>query len=259
MAGQKLHESFEYFPTAYNGRASSVVVSGTPISRPIGMVRSPGNPSPYTFAPTSRLDYELEMGIFIGPPIPLGHILTADEATEHIFGFVLLNDWSARDVQFAEMTPLGPFNGKGTATSISPWVIMPEALMQSQTGTTSVEAQRNRAHFASHLQQEPENSTWDIELEVQLIPHGANGANADAATTLCRSNLKHGYWSPAQMIAYHSSSGCGLATGDLIGTGTLSAGGHSEATPTLACLHELTKAGTRPIALRWPPGAQQEV
>ena len=184
------------------------------------------------------------MGILISQPVAYGHTITAEEAMDHIFGLVLLNDWSARDVQFAEMVPLGPFNGKASATSISPWVIMPEALKQSLTSSANGPTPETQSKLAPHLQQRQEISTWDVELDVSILRAGT-----DSPVKLCQSNLKYGYWSPAQMVAHQASSGCGLATGDLIGTGTLSAPGHTDEKPTLGCLHELTKAGTQPICL----------
>ena len=190
------------------------------------------------------------MGILISQPVAYGHTITAEEAMDHIFALVLLNDWSARDVQFAEMVPLGPFNGKASATSISPWVIMPEALKQSLTSSANGPTPETQSKLAPHLQQRQESSTWDVELDVSILRAGT-----DSAVKLCHSNLKYGYWSPAQMVAHQASSGCGLATGDLIGTGTLSAPGHTEENPTLGCLHELTKAGTQPIRLH---GQQQQ-
>ncbi|KAH8585288.1 hypothetical protein B0O99DRAFT_531291, partial [Bisporella sp. PMI_857] len=127
--------NFYAFPTAYNGRSSSILISGTSIRRPQGMLPAPS--STFTFAPSQRMDYELEMGIFISAPVPFGHtIQSADEAKKHIFGLVMLNDWSARDIQFAEMTPLGPFNGKGSATTISPWVVMIDALDGAEVETS---------------------------------------------------------------------------------------------------------------------------
>ena len=168
------------------------------------MIRNPESSS-YTFSPTSRFDFELEMGILISQPVPYVHAVTAEEAMDHIFGLVLLNDWSARDVQFAEMVPLGPFNGKASATSISPWVIMPEALKQSRTGSENGPTLETQSKLTTHLQQKQENSTWDVELDVSILRAGT-----DSPVKLCQSNLKYGYWSPAQMVAHQASSGCGL-------------------------------------------------
>ncbi|KIW30999.1 fumarylacetoacetase [Cladophialophora immunda] len=259
IAGQSLHPSFYGFPTAYNGRASSIVPSGTPVKRPRGMLKGPPAAAPilngtkdntgYRLGPTARLDFELEIGVFISKPVPYGRDdVTADEAAEeHIFGFVLLNDWSARDVQFAEMVPLGPFNGKATATTISPWVIMPDALENVACGSSVERAREEMDLWPRHLQHSAasfEKSTFDVELEVAVI--GKDGVR----DVVCESNLRHLYWSPAQMVAHQASSGCGLKEGDLIGTGTISGPNHSDQTPRLGCLFELTEGGRRSVSLK---------
>ena len=158
--------SFFVFPTAYNGRTSSIVLSEEPIVRPKGMIRLPPNeadPGPkYSFSPSSRYDFELEVGVLVSTPIARNEIITADQAGEHIFGFVLLNDWSSRDIQFAEMTGMGPYNGKSTATTISPWVVLPEALSEAQCELSS---KRARAEMSSHPRHLRHAEGWQNYLE----------------------------------------------------------------------------------------------
>ena len=143
--------SFYAFPTAYNGRSSSVVISGTPVHRPCGMLRVPSSDR-FEFGPTRRMDYELELGFFVSKPVEHGKVVkSADEAKEHIFGFVLMNDWSARDIQFAEMAPLGPFNGKASATTISPWVVTLDALKAAEGVIDDEVAREKMAELPPHL------------------------------------------------------------------------------------------------------------
>ncbi|KAF7596863.1 hypothetical protein BBP40_011908 [Aspergillus hancockii] len=232
-------------PLAYNGRASSVVASGTPIQRPYG-ITSDG------LYPSKKLDYEVELGMFVSSKIPFGELVPASRARDYIFGFVLLNDWSARDVQFAEMVPLGPFNGKSCGTSISTWVVTMDALeeagaivpVESNSGT------QGKATSNPFL-----NYTDDITIDVStFISRGDNSR----PTPISRSNLKHTFWSPFQMLAHHTSAGCGLAPGDLIGTGTLSSSAEqarkdfkdtAAEVGRLGCLHELTVGGKTPLKL----------
>ena len=244
MAGASTPPSFYAMPTAYNGRASSVVVSRTPVHRPRGLLRIHGTPK-FEFAPSRRMDYELEMGFFVSQPILFGKTLKSpEEAKEHIFGFVMLNDWSARDIQFAEMVPLGPFNGKGSATTISPWVVTLDALEGAEVETEDDLARASTGDVAAHLSHRTKKHTWNIGVEVALKRRHAD------PVTITSSNLADLYWSPAQMLAHHASSGCGFNTGDLLGTGTISSpqsikGGIS----SLGCLHETTEAGQKPLSL----------
>ncbi|KAH7323445.1 putative 2-hydroxyhepta-2,4-diene-1,7-dioate isomerase [Rhexocercosporidium sp. MPI-PUGE-AT-0058] len=248
LAGVSTPSNFHAFPTAYNGRSSSLVVSGTPILRPHGMLLPNPASHTYQFRPSKRIDYEVELGFFVGKPVPFGErILSADEAKEHIFGFVLLNDWSARDIQFAEMRPLGPFNGKGFATTISPWVVTVDALEEAEVEIADVEAVASMAGRPQHLRHEGKKQTWSIGVEVKVMRSGWEGP-----VTVGRSDLKALYWSPGQMLSHHASSGCGLRTGDLLGTGTISSPGKHAAdeVSTLGCLHELNMAGSRPFMLK---------
>ena len=166
------------------------------------------------FAPTQKLDYELEMGIFVSSPVPWGQTVSADmAAVEHIFGFVLLNDWSARDNQFYESSPIGPFNSKAAGTSISPWVIMPEALEAARTAPLH----QKPGDVPAHLEHADLAGTiYDISFESHLARAGTS------ATRVSRSNLKHSYFSLGQMLAHRACSGCGLRTGELVATGTVS-------------------------------------
>lgn len=154
-------------PLGYNGRASSVIIDGQSVRRPRGFVRpSPSSPT-CCFMLTQQMDFELEMGIFISKPIPMGQSIMAEEAEDYIFGLVLLNDWSARDVQFAEMAPLGPFHGKSSATSISPWVVTLDAL-HGATCSSSVTPWPGEPALAAHLHPGTSGGTWDIEVEVTV-------------------------------------------------------------------------------------------
>jgi fumarylacetoacetase len=194
------------------------------------------------------MDYELEMGIFISAPVPFGHtIQSADEAKKHIFGLVMLNDWSARDIQFAEMTPLGPFNGKGSATTISPWVVMIDALDGAEVETSDEVAKERMERNPIHLRHERmQHYTWDVSVQA-TVKRGGNRSEVS------RANLKDLFWSPMQMVSHHASSGCGLRTGDLLGTGTIS----TVDGVGLGCLHEVNKAGT--VARTFGNGEEESI
>jgi fumarylacetoacetase len=220
-----------HLPVAYHGRASSVIVSGTDIIRPNGQTQSPDQDEP-VFGPSKRLDYELELGYVIGTGNELGQPIPIDEVAEHIFGMVIVNDWSARDIQVWEYRPLGPFLGKNFATSISPFVIPFDALEPFTTSPVSQDPVP-----LPYLQSE-QNWTFDIHLEVFL--HTDN-----SETTLTRSNARYLYWNIAQQVAHHSISGCNMRTGDLLGTGTISGPEHH----SRGCLLELSELGRKPISL----------
>jgi fumarylacetoacetase len=226
--------NYDHVPIAYHGRASSIVGSGTPIRRPIGQQRPNENASPI-FAPTKRLDYELELGFVIGGQNCLGSSVPITSARDHIFGVVILNDWSARDLQAWEYQPLGPFLAKNFATSISPWVVTMDALEPFRC-----EATAHDTRPLPYLWDEPDQ-IWgglDVQLEVWLETARSN-------TRLSSGNYADMYWTPAQMIAHHTSGGCNLRTGDLLGSGTVSG-----ATPEArGCLLELTEGGKNPVQL----------
>ena len=192
------------------------------------------------------MDYELEMGFYVSKPVPFGSIIeTADEAKDHIFGFVMLNDWSARDIQFAEMTPLGPFNGKGSATTTSPWIVTLDALEGAEVNIRDDMAQEKMTELPLHLRHQTAKQTWNIGVEVAV-----KKTTHESPVTIATSNLSDLYWSPAQMLSHHASSGCGLRTGDLLGTGTISSPERGSAsTVSLGCLHETTAAGTKPFTM----------
>jgi fumarylacetoacetase len=222
-----------HIPIGYNGRASSVVVSGTDIHRPNGQSKAPDADMP-SFGPSKRLDIELEMGAIVGTSSEFGAPITVDQADAMIFGYVLLNDWSARDIQGWEYQPLGPFQGKAFGTSISPWIVTTAALEPFRTATPKREKE-----LLPYL-----NSTidglFDIELEVLMQPEGAA-----TATSLSKTNYSRMYYSAAEQLCHHASGGCGMSSGDLLGSGTISGPEKSE----YGSLMELSWAGREPFTL----------
>lgn len=220
-------------PVAYNGRASSVIVSGTPVRRPLGQTKAPDAERP-SFGPSRKLDIELETAFIVGQGNALGEPIAVADAERHIFGMVLMNDWSARDLQQWEYVPLGPFNSKTFATSISPWVVTLDALEPFR-----VDGPPQEPRPLPYLEQGGAHA-FDIELEVRLRPDGAAGAS-----TISRSNVKHLYWSVAQQLAHHTVSGCNVEPGDLMGSGTIS----GPAADSLGSLIELTWNGRNPLRL----------
>jgi fumarylacetoacetase len=196
-----------HLPVGYNGRASTVVVSGTPVRRPAGQLKPPEGPP--VFAPSRRLDFELEVGAVVGTGSAIGRRLTTAGAEAAIFGYVLLNDWSARDIQAWEYQPLGPFQSKAFATSIGAWIVPAAALEPFRTDGPAQEPEP-----LPHLRQ-PQPRALDVALEVELVAGGR-------PTTISRSNLRHLYWSPVQQLVHHASSGCAMRAGDLLGSGTVS-------------------------------------
>jgi fumarylacetoacetase len=221
-----------HMPIGYNGRASTVVVSGTPIQRPLGQTRRPGDDAP-RFGPSRRLDFELELGAVVGGSSGMGRPLRVEEAYAMIFGYVLLNDWSARDIQAWEYQPLGPFQSKAFGTTIGPWVVTRDALAPFRVDTPA-----RRVDLLPYLRENMPNS-FDIELRVGLAPAG------HTLTTVCRTNFRSMYYSPSQQLAHHAVGGCAMQTGDLLGSGTIS----GAAPDALGCLLELTRNGERPIDL----------
>lgn len=235
-----LQPNWLHLPVAYHGRASSVVISGTPIHRPLGQTMADGAASP-RFGPSRALDFELEMGFFIGPGNNLGEPVSAAAAEPHIFGLVLVNDWSARDLQKWEYQPLGPFLAKNFATTISPWVVTLDALEPFRTAGPVQDPQP-----LPYLQTS-QNATYDIELAVTLRPGqgGEDKQEGGQATEICRSNFRHLYWSMCQQLAHHTISGCNLRSGDLLASGTISG-----PTPeSRGCLLERTWGGREPLTL----------
>ena len=231
--------NFKWLPLAYHGRASSIAVSGTPVRRPLGQTRAPGAEQP-VFGPTQRLDYEMELGFFVGSGNERGRTIPIDAAESHIFGMCLLNDWSARDVQAWESLPLGPFLAKNFLTSISPWIVTLEALAPYRC---ALAREPGDPPTLAHLQPSAGTSSaaFDIQLDVSL----RTAASAEVELHLSRNSFKHCYWSIAQMLAHHAEGGCQLRPGDLMGTGTQSGPGPGEQ----GCLLELSRGGQEPVLL----------
>jgi fumarylacetoacetase len=243
---QALQPNWLWLPVAYHGRASSVVVSGTPIRRPCGQTKADDAAAP-VFGPTRALDVELEIGFFAGPGNPLGEPIPVARAWEHIFGLVLVNDWSARDVQKWEYVPLGPFLAKNFATTISPWVVSLAALEPFRCHGPQQDppplAYLSEPSGGRPTDARQRGSSFDIRLEVELQLPGRPGH------VISRANFRHLYWSMAQQLAHHTVNGCNLRPGDLLASGTISG-----PTPdSLGCLMELTWRGQRPLAL---PGGE---
>ncbi|UWQ45880.1 fumarylacetoacetase [Leisingera aquaemixtae] len=219
-----------HIPIGYNGRASSVVVSGTDVRRPWGQLKGPNDDKP-RWAPCARFDIELEMGAIVGTPSD-GPI-TVQEADDNIFGYVLLNDWSARDIQAWEYQPLGPFQAKATANTISPWIVTKPALEPFRCGTPEREVE-----LLDHLK-DCGPMLYDIDLEVTMAPEGKE------ATTIARTNYKEMYYSAAQQLAHHTTSGCPMNAGDLLGSGTIS----GATKDSRGSLLELSWGGKEPLTL----------
>lgn len=234
--------NFQWVPIAYHGRASSIGVSGQKFRRPMGQAMPPGASAP-VYGACARLDYELELGIYIGQGNAQGEPIALEQAEPHIFGICLLNDWSARDIQFWEMAPLGPFLGKNFATTISPWIVTLEALAPYRQPWSRppgdpqplayLESAGNRAQGAI-----------DIQLEVWLET-AQQRAQGRGAARLSHTSFRHQYWSVAQMVTHHTMGGCNLQSGDLLGSGTISGPTAREA----GALIELTEGGRKPVIL----------
>ncbi|HVE43270.1 MAG TPA: fumarylacetoacetase [Planctomycetota bacterium] len=239
--------NYKYVPIGYHGRSSSIVVSGTPVRRPKGQRKPDAAPEPL-FGPSQSLDYELELGFFVGggnfqgEPIPIG------AAEDHLFGVCLLNDWSARDVQAWEYQPLGPFLAKSFATSISPWVVTIEALEPFRTPAFARPA--GDPAPLPYLRSPRQDSHGGVDLTLQvLLATKTMREKKVAPVEVCRSNARDLYWTPAQLLAHHTSNGCNLRPGDLLGSGTVS----GESKDARGCLLERTWRGTEPLAL---PGGE---
>jgi fumarylacetoacetase len=240
-----LMPNWKWLPVAYHGRASSIVVSGADVRRPHGQVKPPDPPLPGTgsavasasapsFGPSRSFDYELETAFFIGPANALGEPVPIDRATDHIFGLVLMNDWSARDVQAWEYQPLGPFLAKNFCTSISPWVVMLEALEPFRKPLPPQDPEPLPYLRAA------KDFTYDIQLEARL-----QTASMDAPHVITRTNFQNLYWSIAQQFAHHTVNGCNLQPGDLLASGTIS----GPAEDSRGCMLELTWRGANPLTL----------
>lgn len=226
-----------HLPVGYHGRASSIVVSGTDLHRPLGQTKPENGPP--TFGPSRRVDFELELGVLLGQGNPLGHSIPVSEAPDHVFGMVLVNDWSARDIQQWEYVPLGPFLAKSFGTSISPWVVTAEALEPFRTA-----GPRQDPPPLPYLRSAAD-CAYDIHLEVTI-----QGSRMDRPHRVCATNAKHLYWNVCQQIAHHTVNGCNLRPGDLLASGTISG-----PTPdSYGSMLELAWKGTRPLTF---PNSEQ--
>ena len=232
-ADNALMPNWLHLPVAYHGRASSIVVSGAPIRRPRGQSKPEKAEAPL-FGPSRSLDFELEVAAFVGPGNDLGRPVPINRSSDHIFGLVLLNDWSARDIQAWEYVPLGPFLAKNFATSISPWIVPLEALEPFRTaGPTQQPTPLPYLQAAN-------NSTFDIHLEVLFQSRQMRDPQV-----ICRTNFKHLYWSLAQQLAHHTVNGCNLRPGDLLASGTVS----GPSPDSYGSMLELAWRGTKPLTL----------
>ncbi len=229
--------NWRWLPIAYHGRASSIVPSGRDVRRPRGQTKAPDASAP-SFGASKALDFELETAFLIGPPNELGEPVPIAQATDHIFGLVLMNDWSARDIQTWEYQPLGPFLAKNFCTSISPWVVTLDALEAFRQPLPAQDPE------PFPYLRTPDDFVFDVELEVQL-----QTAKMDAPQTIARSNMRNLYWSIAQQLAHHTVGGCNLQPGDLLASGTIS----GAADDARGSMLELTWRGANPLQL---PGGE---
>jgi fumarylacetoacetase len=235
--------NYKYVPVAYHGRASSVRVSGTPVKRPHGQ-RKPGSEAAPTYGPSRNLDFELELGFYVGVGSELGETVPIGQAAEHVFGFCLLNDWSARDIQGWEYQPLGPFLAKNFSTTVSPWVVTQAALAPYRTAAFRRPAgdPAPLPYLADAIDQA--SGGLDITLEAHIATEKMRRAGLEPQR-LARTSFATMYWTVAQMVAHHASNGCNLSVGDLMGSGTVSGPEKS----SWGSLLELTARGREPIAL----------
>ncbi len=235
--------NYKYVPIGYHGRASTVRPSGSDVRRPLGQTLPAGQTEP-AFGPCARLDYELELGIWIGQGNQMGDSIAIADAADHIAGFCLLNDWSARDIQAWEYQPLGPFLSKSFITSISPWVVTPEALEPFRRAQPArPEGDPQPLPYLTDRRDQAAGA-FDIELEVLLLTHIMRERNLPAHR-LTLSNTQYMYWTVAQMVAHHSVNGCQLQAGDLFGSGTLSGPQAGQ----FGSLLEITEGGKKPVKL----------
>jgi fumarylacetoacetase len=241
---QPLLPNYKFVPIGYHGRTSSLVVSGTGVRRPSGQTRPPTPGASPGFGPSEFLDYEVEVGMYIGGGNALGEPIPIEGARKHIFGITLVNDWSARDMQAWEYQPLGPFLAKSFATSVSPWVVPMAALAPFRVPASprSVEDPAPLAYLRSDEDQRV--GGLDLTVEVFLLT-AAMRTERQQPHRLSRANMRDLYWTPAQMIAHHTSNGCNLLPGDLVATGTVSGAEENAA----GCLLELTRGGARQLRL----------
>ena len=235
--------NYKWVPIGYHGRGSSIVVSGTPVVRPNGQTKAPDQPSP-SFGPSRRLDYEVELGLVVGPGNRLGQPISLKNALKHLFGVVLLNDWSARDIQGWEYQPLGPFLAKSFATTISPWVVTLEALepYRCPAFARAQEDPKPLPYLFDEADQREGGYAIDVEMHLRT-------SKMKSPVRLSRGNFRDSYWTAAQIITHQTSNGCNLQPGDLLGSGTLS----GTQPDSFGSMMELTQAGRNPLAL---PGGE---
>ena len=235
--------NYKYLPIGYHGRSSSIVASGTLVTRPWGQSKPATAPHP-SFGPSARLDYEAEVGMFVGLANPLGQRVALDDAEAHLFGLCLLNDWSARDIQAWESQPLGPFLSKSFATTVSPWVVTVEALAPFRTPAVSRPADDPKP--LPHLSSATNDSLGGFDIQVEVfLQSRAMRESGHSPARLSRSAFRDLYWTPAQMLTHHTSNGCPLRPGDLFGSGTVS----GPSSDSLGCLLEIGRGGAQPIVL----------
>lgn len=241
--------NYKHLPIGYHGRASSVVVSGTPVRRPQGQTVAEDGAAP-TFGPSRSLDYECEVALWVGQGNPLGSPIPIAEAGRHLFGLSLLNDWSARDIQRWEYQPLGPFLAKNFASSVSPWVVTLEALAPFRVPAATRAA--GDPEPLPYLADPSDRASGGIGLVLEVhLATARMRAEGHAAVRLSRGSFASLYWTPAQLVAHHTSNGCNLRPGDLLGSGTVSGPSREER----GCLLELTWRGREPVSL--PTGEQR--
>jgi fumarylacetoacetase len=245
-----LMPNYRHLPVGYHGRASSLVASGTPVRRPHGQTCADGADGP-AYGPSRLLDYELEMGFFVGPENQMGEPIGIERAHEHIFGMVIVNDWSARDVQKWEYQPLGPFNAKNFATTVSPWVVTLDALAPYRlAGPPRGADDPPLLDYLRPASDEARQWGLDITVQVHLASEAMRSAGQDPLT-VSRGSFADMYWTITQMLAHHSSTGCNMRPGDLLASGTVS----GPAEDARGCLLERTWRGQNPIDL--PDGTQR--
>jgi fumarylacetoacetase len=236
--------NYKHVPIGYHGRASSVVTSGTPITRPRGQLKPPDSPGP-SFGPSKRLDFELELGVWMGERNGLGEAIPIEEAGQHVAGFCLLNDWSARDIQAWEYQPLGPFLSKNFGTTVSPWVVTPEALAPFRIPQPHRPEGDPKPLPYLFDEADQREGAFDIELEVLLVTPVLRKKSM-APHRLALSSTRHMYWTVSQLITHHTCNGCNLQPGDLFGSGTLS----SPDEQGFGSLLESTRGGSQAIQLQ---------
>ncbi|KAG0127783.1 hypothetical protein HOY82DRAFT_60683 [Tuber indicum] len=244
----QIPKNWFYAPSVYNSRVSSILPSPSTFKRPSGVYYKTGTEEA-VYGPSQMVDFELEMGYFVSKPVPHGETMNVGDAKQHIFGFVLLNDWSSRDLQMFEMKPLGPFHGKGSATTISPWIVTMDALEEFSVPVKTIQ---NPPCFPHLAYGDKAKAALNIKLFAYL-------ERAGKRFKISQSNLRYLYWTPYQQLAHHASAGCGLNAGDLMGTGTIS-GDAVDADGKkleLGCLYEATEGGTKSVRLQAEDGSGQ--